>query len=442
MFEELTTRFEAIFKRLRGHGKLTESNIKDALKEVRRALLEADVNYKVVKDFIQKVQSEAVGQKVISSITPGQQMTKLVYDQLVELLGLRAQSVRFSSSPPTTWMLVGLQGSGKTTACGKLASHYRKKGKKPLLVAADVQRPAAVEQLKILGKSINIEVHSSKHHPVKICKRALAQAKDEGFDLVIIDTAGRLHIDDALMKELEEIKSEVKPEEVILVADAMTGQDAVNIAVAFENRVGLDGVFLTKMDGDARGGAALSIKAACGKPIKFIGVGEKLNQIELFYPDRMASRILGMGDVVSLVEKAQEALTLEETEKLERKLKKERFTLSDFYQQLQQLKRMGPLDSLLGMMPGLSGQALKGLKVDDQALIKVEAMINSMTPKERENPQIIDGSRRKRIALGSGTTVQDLNRLLKQFGMMQRMFKDINKFNFKKMRMPGGFFPF
>ncbi|MGB2697745.1 MAG: signal recognition particle protein [Candidatus Zixiibacteriota bacterium] len=440
MFEELTTKFETIFKKLRGHGKLTQSNVREALKEVRRALLEADVNYKVVKDFIQKVQTEAVGNKVVSSITPGQQMIKVVHEELVKLLGSKAQSVSFSSSALTTWMLVGLQGSGKTTACGKLASYFRKQGKRPLLVAADVQRPAAVEQLKILSKSIDIEVYSSNHSPVNICKEALDKAQDEGFNLVIIDTAGRLHIDQVLMKELEEIKSAVKPDEVILVADAMTGQDAVNIAVTFENKVGLDGVFLTKMDGDARGGAALSIKATCGKPIKFIGVGEKLNQIELFHPDRMASRILGMGDVVSLVEKAQEVVTLEEKERFERKIKKEKFTLSDFYQQLQQLKRMGPLDSVLGMIPGLGGKALKGISVDDKALVKVEAMINSMTSEERENPEIIDGSRRKRIARGSGTTVQDLNRLLKQFVMMQRMLKNINKLSLKKI--PGGLFPF
>lgn len=440
MFEELTTKFEAIFKRLRGQGKLSESNIEEALKEVRRALLEADVNYKVVKDFIQRVRSEAVGQKVISSITPGQQLIKLVYDEMVKLLGSQAQSVGFSSSSLTTWMLVGLQGSGKTTACGKLASYFRKKGKRPLLVAADVQRPAAVDQLRLLGQSINIEVFSSDHDPVEICRQASGKAKAEGFDLLIIDTAGRLHIDDLLMQELEEIKKEVRPEEVILVADAMTGQDAVNIAVTFEEKVGLDGIFLTKMDGDARGGAALSVKAACGKPIKFVGVGEKLNQIELFHPDRMASRILGMGDVVSLVEKAQESLTSEETEKLERKLRREKFTLNDFYQQLQQLKRMGPLDAILGMIPGLGGQALKGMRIDDKALVRVEAMVNSMTPEERENPQIIGGSRRKRIAGGSGTTVQDINRLLRQFGMMQKMLKDVNKLNLKKIR--GGLFPF
>jgi signal recognition particle subunit SRP54 len=440
MFEELTTKFETIFKKLRGHGKLTPANVREALKEVKRALLEADVNYKVVKDFIGKVQAEAVGQKVISSITPGQQMIKVVHEELVKLLGSEAQSVRFSTSAPTTWMLVGLQGSGKTTACGKLASYFRKQGKRPLLVAADVQRPAAVEQLKILSKSIDIEVYSSNHSPLNICKEALDKAQDEEFNLVIIDTAGRLHIDQVLMKELEEIKSAVKPEEVILVADAMTGQDAVNIAVTFENKVGLDGVFLTKMDGDARGGAALSIKATCGKPIKFIGVGEKLNQIELFHPDRMASRILGMGDIVSLVEKAQETVTLEEKERFERKIKKEKFTLSDFYQQLQQLKRMGSLDSVLGMIPGLGGKALKGISVDDKALVKVEAMIHSMTSEERENPEIIDGSRRKRIARGSGTTVQDLNRLLKQFVMMQKMLKNINKLSLKKI--PGGLFPF
>jgi signal recognition particle subunit SRP54 len=440
MFEELTIKFESIFKKLTGRGKLTESNIQDALKEVRRALLEADVNYKVVKGFIESVKVKALGEKVLSSITPGQQFVKIVYDELTSLLGSKSQEVKFSSIPPTVWMLVGLQGSGKTTACGKLAKFYRKKGRRPLLVAADVQRPAAVEQLKILGKNIDIPVFSSNQNPVKICEDSVEEAKDKGFDLMIIDTAGRLHIDEHLMDELRQIKKKVEPEEVLLITDAMTGQDAVNIASSFEEKVGLDGIFLTKLDGDARGGAALSIKAVCGKPIKFIGVGEQLDALELFYPDRMASRILGMGDVVSLVEKAQEAISLEEAEKLEKKLRKESLTLDDFYQQLQQIKKMGSLDSILGMIPGLGAKALKGLSFDEKALTKVEAMINSMTKEERRKPQIIDGSRKKRIALGSGAKIQEVNNLLKQFFMMQKMVKNINKLDLKDLRKGFRFF--
>jgi signal recognition particle subunit SRP54 len=340
--------------------------------------------------------------------------------------------VKFSSQPPTIFMLAGLQGSGKTTACGKLARYYRKKGRFPLLVAADVYRPAAVDQLEILGKSLDLPVFSSNKNPVKICEDSVDQAKKDGRDLVIIDTAGRLHIDEPLMQELLEIKKAVSPHEIILVADAMTGQDAVNIAKTFEEKLGLDGIFLTKMDGDARGGAALSIRAVTGKPIKFVGTGEKLDALEMFYPDRMASRILGMGDVVSLVEKAEEAMTLEEAEKLERKLRKEAFTLDDFYDQLQQIKRMGPLDSILGMIPGLGGKVMKGLKIDERAMVRVEAMINSMTKEERSKPHIIDGSRRKRIALGSGTSVQDVNNLLKQFFMMQKMIKNMGKMDFRK----------
>jgi signal recognition particle subunit SRP54 len=440
MFEELTIKFESIFKKLTGRGKLTESNIQDALKEVRRALLEADVNYKVVKDFIESIKVKALGEKVLSSITPGQQFVKIVYDELTSLLGSKSQEVKFSSIPPTVWMLVGLQGSGKTTACGKLAKFYRKKGRRPLLVAADVQRPAAVEQLKILGKNIDIPVFSSNQNPVKICEDSVEEAKDKGFDLMIIDTAGRLHIDEHLMDELRQIKKKVEPEEVLLITDAMTGQDAVNIASSFEEKVGLDGIFLTKLDGDARGGAALSIKAVCGKPIKFIGVGEQLDALELFYPDRMASRILGMGDVVSLVEKAQEAISLEEAEKLEKKLRKESLTLDDFYQQLQQIKKMGSLDSILGMIPGLGAKALKGLSFDEKALTKVEAMINSMTKEERRKPQIIDGSRKKRIALGSGAKIQEVNSLLKQFFMMQKMVKNISKLDLKDLRKGFRFF--
>ena len=432
MFEDLTIKLEGIFKKLRGHGRLSEDNIKDALKEVRRALLEADVNYKVVKDFISQVEAKAIGEEVLRSITPGQQVIKIVHVELTNLLGKEKVEVRFSPQPPTIFILVGLQGSGKTTACGKLARYYRKKGRFPLLVAADIYRPAAVDQLKILGKSLDLPVFSSNKNPVKICEDSIDQAKKDGRDLVIIDTAGRLHIDEPLMQELLEIKKAVSPQEIILVADAMTGQDAVNIAKTFEEKIGLDGIFLTKMDGDARGGAALSIRAVTGKPIKFVGTGEKLDALEMFHPDRMASRILGMGDVVSLVEKAEEAISLEEAEKLEKKLRKEAFTLEDFYDQLQQIKRMGPLDSILGMIPGLGGKVMKGLSIDEKAMVRVEAMINSMTKEERLKPHIVDGSRRKRIAKGSGTSVQDVNKLLKQFFMMQKMMKSIGKMDSSK----------
>ena len=438
MFEDLTGKLEGIFKKIRGQGRLSESNIKDAMKEVRRALLEADVNYKVVKDFVTRVEAKAVGQEVLKSITPGQQVIKIVHDELITLLGRDKVDVKFSAQPPTIFMLVGLQGSGKTTACGKLARYYRKKGRFPLLVAADVYRPAAIDQLKILGKSLDIPVYSTQDDPVKISESAVDYARKEGKDLIIIDTAGRLHIDEPLMEELRKIKKAVSPQEIILVADAMTGQDAVNIAKTFEEKIGLDGVFLTKMDGDARGGAALSIRAVTGKPIKFVGVGEKLDALEQFYPDRIASRILGMGDVVSLVEKAQEAIDVEEAQKLERKLRKEAFTFDDFLSQLQQLKKMGPLESILEMIPGLGGASLKGLKIDDKAMVRVEAMINSMTKEERHKPHLIDGGRRRRIAAGSGTSVQDVNQLLKQFFMMQKMIKNVTKMDLRKLEK--GFF--
>ncbi|MFH1336779.1 MAG: signal recognition particle protein [Candidatus Zixiibacteriota bacterium] len=438
MFEDLTSKLEGIFKKIRGQGRLSESNIKDALKEVRRALLEADVNYKVVKDFITQVESKAVGQEVLKSITPGQQVIKIVNEELTALLGRDKADMKFSAQPPTIFMLVGLQGSGKTTACGKLARYYRKKGRFPLLVAADVYRPAAIDQLQILGKSLDIPVYTIKDDPVKISESAVEHARKEGKDLVIIDTAGRLHIDEPLMEELRKIKKAVSPQEIILVADAMTGQDAVNIAKTFEEKIGLDGVFLTKMDGDARGGAALSIRAVTGKPIKFVGVGEKLDALEPFYPDRITSRILGMGDVVSLVEKAQEAIDVEEAQKLEKKLRKEAFTFDDFLSQLQQLKKMGPLESILEMIPGLGGASLKGLKIDDKAMIRVEAMINSMTKEERHKPHLIDGGRRRRIAAGSGTSVQDVNQLLKQFFMMQKMIKNVTKMDLRKLEK--GFF--
>jgi signal recognition particle subunit SRP54 len=426
MFDELTDKLEGVFKKLRGHGKLTEGNIKDAMKEVRLALLEADVNYRVVKGFIKDVTEKSLGAEVLQSISPGQQIIKIVHDQLVEVLGGEAEEMTIASSPPTKIVLVGLQGSGKTTMCGKLAKFYRKKNKSPLLVAADTYRPAAVDQLKTLGKNIDIPVFHIDKDPPKISKKALDYAYDKNNDVVIIDTAGRLHIDEALMEELEKIRQNVEPHEILLIADAMTGQDAVNIAQEFNQRLDLTGVILTKMDGDARGGAALSIKNVTGKPIKLVGTGEKLDDIEVFHPDRMASRILGMGDVVSLVEKAQETIDTKEAEKLEKKLRKEAFTLEDFYNQMQQLKKMGPLESLVSMLPGVGG-ALKGLKIDDSAMGKVEAIIQSMTPEERTKPDIIDGSRRRRIAEGSGNSVADVNRLLKQFNMMQKMIKKISR---------------
>lgn len=426
MFDDLTYKLEGVFKRLKGHGKLTEKNISDALKEVRRAFLEADVNYKVAKTFIKSVREKALGAEVLQSITPGQQIIKIIHEELVNLLGSKATDLQISSSPPTIVMLVGLQGSGKTTMCGKLSLHFRKKNKSPLLVAADVYRPAAVDQLKVLGKSIDMPVFHVDKDPVKIAKKSIEAARDGNNDVIIIDTAGRLHIDEKLMTELDDIKSAVNPDEILLIADAMTGQDAVNIAEVFNNRLDITGVLLTKMDGDARGGAALSIKMVTGKPIKMVGIGEKLTDLEVFHPDRMASRILGMGDVLTLVEKAQDAVDMREAEKLHKKLQKEAFTFEDFYTQLQQLKNMGPLESVLSMIPGV-GKAMKGIQVDDHALVRIEAMIQSMTPAERRNPKIIDGSRRRRIAMGSGNSLTDVNRIMKQFQQMQKMIKKISR---------------
>ncbi|MDZ7261083.1 MAG: signal recognition particle protein [candidate division KSB1 bacterium] len=434
MFQDLTQRLETVLKKLKGHGKLTEKNIADSLREIRRVLLEADVNYKVVKDFIARVQEKAVGQAVLRSITPGQQVVKIIYDELVELMGKSEVPLNQAGLPPTVIMLVGLHGCGKTTLAGKLARHLKSRGRNPLLVAADVRRPAAIEQLKVVGQKVGVPVVSeTSSDPVAICQGAIDFSRKNGYDTAILDTAGRLHIDQELMEELSEIKAKTHPHEILFVADGMTGQDAVNTASEFLKWLDFDGVVLTKMDGDARGGAALSIRAVTGKPIKFISVGEKFDALEKFYPDRMASRILGMGDVVSLVEKAQQAVDQEAAERLEKKLRKQEFTLEDFYDQLQQIKKMGPLDQLLGMIPGLGGKALQGLQVDERSIIKIEAMINSMTPEERRRPQIIDGSRRKRIAKGSGTTVQDLNQLLKQFQMMQKMMKNMSRFSFKGM---------
>ncbi len=438
MFSNLAERFEGIFKTLRGHGKITESNVQDALKQVRRALLEADVNYKVVKTFLDEVQTESLGDKVLKSVSPGQQIIKIIHDRLVDLLGGQHRPVRFAKPPsPTIWMMVGLQGSGKTTTCGKLAGRFAKAGRRPHMVAADLARPAAVEQLRTLGRQLNIPVHSGNGNPVDVAVAGVAAATQAGADLIILDTAGRLHVDDDLMAQVTAIKSRVAPTETFFVADAMTGQDAVTSAAAFAERVGIDGVIFTKIDGDARGGAAVSIVRVTGVPILFVGTGEKLDGIEPFHPDRMASRILGMGDVVGLVEKAQEAVDLNQAAQWEQKLRKSQFDFQDFYEQLQQLKKMGPLESVLGMLPGMS--KIKGLTIDERAQKRMEAMILSMTVEERRHPELINGSRRLRIAKGSGNSVQDVNRLLKQFAGMQKMIKTMSKGGMKglpKMPMP------
>ena len=437
MFEDLTAKLEATLKKVRGHGKLTEKNIADSLKEIRRALLEADVNYKVVKEFVEKVKQKALGAEVLRSVTPGQQIVKIVHDELIELMGKSRTDIKMAGIPPTIIMLAGLQGSGKTTFAAKLANFLRKKGHHPMLVAADIYRPAAIQQLQVLGKSLNIPVYAEdSRDAVAICRNAVKAAREQGRDVLILDTAGRLHIDEEMMQELERIKAELKPQEILFVADGMTGQDAVNAAQEFLQRLDFNGVVLTKMDGDARGGAALSIRAVTQRPIKFLSVGEKPDAIEPFYPDRLASRILGMGDVVTLVEKAQEAISLEEAQKLEKKLRKEEFTLEDFYNQIQQIKKMGPLEQILGMIPGI-GKQLKNVPIDDKAFVRVEAIINSMTPEERRRPQIINGSRRRRIARGSGTRVQDVNQLLRQFEEMRKMMKRMKRGKFRGAFPPG-----
>ncbi|UCC81322.1 MAG: signal recognition particle protein [Candidatus Zixiibacteriota bacterium] len=433
MFEQITEKLDGIFKKVTGRGYLSEKNISEAAKEIRMALLEADVNYKVAKKFVADVEQEALGREVTKSITPGQQFVKVVLDSMVQLLGGSREDLSFAGNPPSVILLVGLQGSGKTTFAGKLALYLRKKGKNPLLVAADTHRPAAKKQLEVLAESIKMPFYTSESSAEKIAKEAIGHAREHMLDVAIVDTAGRLQIDNELMIELEEVKKASSPNEVLFIADAMTGQEALNVAKEFHERVGLTGASLTKMDGDARGGAAMSLKGALGIPIKFIGIGEKLSDLEEFHPDRIASRILGMGDIVSLVEKAQETVDIEEAKKLEKKLRKESFTFEDFLSQLRQLKKMGPLQNLLEMIPGL-GKQLKGVEVDDRGLVRIEAIVNSMTRKERLQPAIIDGSRRKRIAAGSGVSVQEVNQLLKQFGQMQKMIKKVSR-----MGMPKGF---
>ncbi len=440
MFQELSDKFEGVLRRLRGQGRLTEANIAEAMREVRRVLLEADVNYKIARQFIASVEQRAVGQDVLKSITPGQQVVKIIFDELCKLLGEKESPLLFSNRLPNVILLAGLQGSGKTTLAGKLARHIRKKGRNPLLVAADVYRPAAIEQLKVVGKSLNIQTYAEEIRDVPaICQNAVAHARKNMFDTVIIDTAGRLHVDDEMMAEVRRVKEVTDPTEILFVADGMTGQDAVNTAQAFLQQLDFTGVVLTKMDGDARGGAALSIRAVTNRPIKFLSVGEKLDQLEPFHPDRLASRILGMGDVVTLVEKAQAVVDAEQAVKLEKKLRRLEFDLEDFMEQLRQVKKMGPLQDILAMMPGSQSKAFKGMQVDEKALVRVEAVISSMTLSERANPNIINGSRRKRIAAGSGTSVQEVNRLLHQFEMIKKMMKMMNNKSGGARRMPFGF---
>ena len=445
VFGNLSEKLQDIFARLRGRGKLTEKDVDAALREVRLALLEADVNFRVVKDFVSRVKSRAMGQEVLTSLAPGHQVIKIVNDELTQLLGGKASPLNMASTPPTKIMLVGLQGSGKTTSAAKLAVMLGKRGNRPLLVAADIYRPAAIKQLQVLGEGAGIPVFNmgQGQSPVNICKAAVEHARSHGNDVIIFDTAGRLHVDDELMDELGAIKEAVNPNEILLVVDAMTGQDAVNVAAAFEERLGLGGVVLTKLDGDARGGAALSIAAVTGKPIKFAATGEKLTDLEIFHPDRMASRILGMGDVLSLIEKAEEVMDQEKVKALGQKLTTAQFTFDDFLEQLNQVKRMGPLDQVIGMIPGLAGaKQLKGLQVDEGQLQKVEAIINSMTVLERRTPSLINGSRRKRIARGSGTTVQDVNRLVKQFNQTRELIKKLGALDKGKRRPPKGFMSF
>ena len=433
-FEGLTEKLNATFKRLRGKGRLTENDVREAMREVRLALLEADVGYKVVKDFVATVTERAIGTDVLDSLTPAQQVIKIVNEELTNLMGGGTAKLTMANNGPTVVMMVGLQGAGKTTTTAKLAGLMRKQyTKRPLLAACAVYRPAAIEQLKVVGGQLDLPVfEEGQGDPVTIAQNAIRHARDYGSDMVFLDTAGRLHVDETLMDELKRMKAAVRPNEILLVVDAMTGQDAVNAASAFDEALGIDGVILTKLDGDARGGAARSIRAATGKPIKFVGTGEKLDMIEPFHPDRMASRILGMGDMLSFIEKAQASYDEKQAAKLEEKLRKNRFTLQDYYDQLQQLRGMGDLSQLAGMMPGNLGKQLQGATIDEKAMAHTEAIILSMTPLERENPQILNASRKKRIAAGCGLEVVDVNRLLKQFDMMQQLTKQMTK-----GRMPG-----
>ncbi|WP_088536758.1 signal recognition particle protein [Geobacter sp. DSM 9736] len=452
MFDTLSDKLDLVFKKLRGQGVMTEENIKEALREVRLVLLEADVNFKVVKDFVERVRERAVGTEVLQSLSPGQQVIKIVHDELVALMsGDGGNSLDLAAKPPVSIMMVGLQGSGKTTTCGKLARYLKKERRRPLLVPADVYRPAAIEQLKTLGRQLSLEVFDSRaeQDPVDICRNALQYAERTGFDTVIFDTAGRHQIDDYLMNELVRIKDSVEPREILFVADAMTGQEAVNVASGFDERLELTGVVLTKLDGDAKGGAALSIRAVTGKPVKFVGIGEKMDALEVFHADRLVSRILGMGDVLTLIEKAHAAIDEKEANRLQQKLKKNQFDLEDFKNQLQQVKKMGSLESLMGMIPGMGKmmKQMQGAQPSEKELKRIEAIIDSMTRAERTNHTIINGSRRLRIAKGSGTSVQEVNQLLKRFTEAQKVIKQLQKLGPKGLMkgMGGlgkGMFPF
>ncbi len=436
MFTNLNEKLEAIFKKLKGKGFLNEKDIDIAMREIRLALLEADVNFKVAKKFIDNVKNKAIGKEVLESLTPGQQVVKIVHDELCVLLGSNNEKIHLSPNPPTVLMMVGLHGSGKTTTSAKLANHFKKQGRRPMLVAADLQRPAAIDQLITLGKHIDVPVFFSKEekNPVNLCRSAVNDAKKDARDILILDTAGRLHIDEELMNELNAIKMTVTPKEILFVADSMTGQDAVNSAQSFNDGTEIDGIILTKMDGDARGGAALSIREVTGKPIKFIGIGEKIEMLEPFYPDRIASRILGMGDVLSLIEKAKQTFDEKEAMALEERILTDGFTFDDLKEQLRKLRSMGPLENILSMIPGVN--KLKGINVDEKHFVKIEAIINSMTKKEKRNPQILNGSRKKRIANGSGTNVSDVNRLIKQHKQMKKMLKMFKGNKGKGFRLP------
>ena len=445
VFESLSEKLQNALGKLKGKGKLSEKDVDLAMREVRLALLEADVNFKVVKDFIKTVKERAIGLEVMESLTPGQQVIKIVNEELTSLMGEKEVKIQFSSSPPTVILMSGLQGAGKTTTTGKLAFNFKKQNKKPLLVACDIYRPAAIKQLEVVGERIDVPVFTmgDKINPVDIAKAGIEHAKKHGNDVVLIDTAGRLHIDEELMDEIKNIHEAVNPDEVLLVLDAMTGQDAVNVADSFNKILSITGVVLTKLDGDARGGAALSIRAVTKKPIKFVGMGEKMEELEPFHPDRMASRILGMGDVLTLIEKAEASIDMKKAMEMEQKIRNQQFTFNDFLDQLEQMKSLGPLDQLMGMIPGMNSKALKGLDVGEKDISRIQAIIQSMTDKERENPEVIDSSRRKRIAKGSGSTVQDVNKILKQFKETKKMMKkftDMEKTMKKKGKLGLPFF--
>lgn len=433
MFENLSLRLEKAIKTLKGQGKITEINVAETVKEIRRALIDADVSYKIAKDFTNNVKDKAIGQNVLTSVSPGQLMTKIVNDEMVELLGGTKSEINIKGNPAII-LVAGLQGSGKTTFCGKIANHLKSKGRRPYLVACDVYRPAAIEQIKVLGQNINVPVYfeDDNKNPLQIAENGIKQAKTLSHDIVIVDTAGRLSIDEEMMKEISNLKTKLSPSETLFVVDSMTGQDAVNTAKAFNDRLDFDGVVLTKLDGDTRGGAALSIKSVVNKPIKFVSMGEKPDSLDVFYPDRMASRILGMGDIVSFVEKAQFNYDKDEAERLEKKLRKNDFNFEDFLKQINQIKKMGNLKDLMGMIPGV-GKAIKDVDISEDTFKATESIINSMTPYERQNPDVIDGSRRRRLAAGSGTNITEVNKLIKQFEEMRKMIKSMNKMNmFKK----------